>query len=260
MLYYPLAVLMQAEIRDILVIVPPDDEENFMRLLGDGRQFGLNISYKKQMIPRGIADAFMVGEDFIGNDDVCLILGDNLFYSENLPRQLLQARELEAQGHAVIFGCYSDHPQDFGVVEFDASGKVLSIEEKPAQPKSNYIVPGLYFYDSSVIEIAKKVEPSARGELEITSVNNAYLEEGKLQVIALEEPFYWFDAGTEVSLLETANTVKEIEDNSGHYVACPEEIAFQKGWISKEKLQESAEKLKKTRYAAYLNKILSENA
>ena len=209
LLYYPLAVLQRANIRDVLVIVPPDDMEPFVRLLGDGSQIGMNISYIEQKVQRGIADAFIVGEDFVGEDDVCLILGDNIFYGNELEAKLAEA--MNPKTGATVFGYYVDHPEAFGVVEFDDDGKAISIEEKPQHPKSNYIVPGLYFYDNRVVEIAKHVQPSARGELEITSVNNAYLEMGELNVVKLGQEFTWLDAGTEESLLESAIAVKNIQ-------------------------------------------------
>ena len=254
LLYYPLAVLQQADIREVLIIVPPGDQEPFARLLGDGSQFGMHISYKEQMVPRGIADAFMVGEDFIGKDSVCLVLGDNIFYGHQLDARLKEA--MQNTSGATIFGYYVEHPEAFGVVEFDANGKAISIEEKPQKPKSHYIVPGLYFYDNEVIEIAKQVQPSARGELEITSVNNAYLEKGALNVVKLGAEFTWLDAGTEDTLLEAARTIQKLQSESGQYVGCIEEIAFKKGWINAQQLQRLITPMEKTRYGTYLKQLL----
>lgn len=252
LLYYPLSVLQQAGIRDVLIIVPPDDTEPFVRLLGDGSQLGMNIQYIEQKVQRGIADAFIVGEEFIGEDDVCLILGDNIFYGPGFEEQLAQAMEQEQQGGAVIFGYYVDHPEAFGVVEFNRDGKAISIEEKPAKPKSNYIVPGLYFYDNRVVEIAKGVQPSARGELEITSVNNAFLEMGELSVVKLNPSFTWLDAGTEDSLLESALTIQRLRVATGVNVGCIEEQSFRNRWIDGEQLEKLADELGKTRYGQYL--------
>ncbi len=244
LLYYSLAVLQLAGIREVLVIVPPGDQEPFERLLKDGSQLGMQISYKEQLVQRGIADAFMVGEEFIGSDNVCLILGDNIFYGANFGESLKEA--VKQTTGAVVFGYYVEHPEAFGVVEFDASGKAISIEEKPQHPKSNYIVPGLYFYDNRVIEIAKQVQPSARGELEITSVNTAYLEMGELHVVKLDPSFTWLDAGTDDSLLESALTVQKIQSETGRYVGCIEEIPFQKGWIDAGQLKALNADMEKT--------------
>lgn len=250
LLYYPLAVLMQAGIRDILVIVPPDDQLPFEKLLGDGSSFGVSISYREQKVQRGIADAFLVGEDFIGTDSVCLVLGDNVFYSPRLPEQLLQARKNTTGG--TVFGLPVADPRPFGVVEFDQNGRAISIEEKPQQPKSNFIVPGLYFYDNDVVEIARNLTPSARGELEITSVNNAYLERGALSVIAFDPDIVWFDAGNADSLLESGCAIQKIQRESGQAVACPEQIAYAQGWISREQLRAIGEELRMTQYGQYL--------
>ncbi len=252
MLYYPLSVLQQAGIRDVLVIVPPDDTESFVRLLGDGSQLGMNIQYIEQKVQRGIADAFLVGEQFIGDDDVCLILGDNIFYGLGFEQQLKQAIEIGRSGGAVIFGYYVEHPEAFGVVEFDEEGKAISIEEKPAKPKSNYIVPGLYFYDNRVVEIAKQVQPSARGELEITSVNNIYLEMGELSVVKLNPSFTWLDAGTEDALLESAVTIQRLRTATGINVGCIEEHALKNGWIDAEQMKALADEVRNTKYGAYL--------
>ena len=255
LLYYPLSVLQQAGIRDVLIIVPPDDTEPFVRLLGDGSQLGMQIQYIEQKVQRGIADAFIVGEEFIGKDDVCLILGDNIFCGSGLEEQLAQAIEAERKGGAVIFGYYVDRPEAFGVVEFDAAGKAISIEEKPQKPKSNYIVPGLYFYDNRVVDIAKQVQPSARGELEITSVNNAYLEMGELSVIKLNPSFTWLDAGTEDSLLESALTIQRLRTATGVNVGCIEEYALKNGWIDRAQLEQLADELRQTRYGQYLKNL-----
>ena len=252
LLYYPLSVLQQAGIRDVLIIVPPDDTEPFVRLLGDGSQLGMHIQYIEQKVQRGIADAFIVGEQFIGKDDVCLILSDNIFYGDGFEQQLAQAVELEAKGGAVIFGYYVKHPEAFGVVECDADGKAVSIEEKPQKPKSNYIVPGLYFYDNRVVEIANEVQPSARGELEITSVNNAYLEMGELSVVKLNPSFTWLDAGTEDSLLESAMTIQRLRTATGINVGCIEEQALKNGWIDARQMEKLAGQVRNTKYGAYL--------
>lgn len=250
LIYYPLSVLQLAGIREVLVIVPPDDTAPFVRLLGDGSQLGMHITYIEQKIQRGIADAFLIGEEFIGDDNVCLILGDNIFHGPGL-KECMEQAEANQRG-ATIFGYYVDHPEAFGVVEFDENGKAISIEEKPKKPKSNYIVPGLYFYDNTVIEKAKTVKPSARGELEITSVNNLYLEEGDLNVVTLDKSFTWLDAGTEDSLLESALAIQKIQEEEGRYVACIEEQAMRNGWIGRSQLVYLSENLGKTRYAAYL--------
>lgn len=250
LLYYPLAVLQQAGIREVLVIVPPDEMEPFVRLLGDGSQIGMQIRYKEQLVQRGIADAFLVGEEFIGEDSVCLILGDNIFHGEKLKDCLMQA--MAQTSGATIFGYWVKDPRAFGVVEFDAAGKAISIEEKPQNPKSNYIVPGLYFYDNRVVEIARHVQPSARGELEITSVNNAYLEMDEVNVVTLDESFVWLDAGTEDSLLESAAAIQKLQTEQGRYVGCIEEIALENGWIDRAQLGRLAEELSKTRYGQYL--------
>lgn len=250
MLYYPLSVLQQAGIREVLIIVPPDDKEQFERLLGDGGQLGMQISYKEQFVQRGIADAFIVGEEFIGDDSVCLVLGDNLFYGAGL-KDCLEMAQQNKTG-ATIFGCYVEDPRAFGVVEFDENGKAISIEEKPEQPKSNYIVPGLYLYDNHVIEIAKQVKPSARGELEITAVNNAYLELDELNVVTLGKDFVWLDAGTEDSLLEAAQVIQNLQRTTGNYVACIEEGAYKNGWITYKDYQHMGKALEKTRYGKYI--------
>lgn len=254
MIYYPLATLMQAGITDILVIVPPNGGGAFEDLLGDGSRFGVSISYKEQPVPRGIADAFIVGEDFIGDDDVCLILGDNIFYGEHFADDLKKAAN--CSDGAVVFGYYVDDPRPFGVVEIGENGKALSIEEKPAEPKSHYIIPGLYFYDRQVVEIAKAVEPSARGELEITSVNNAYLEKGQLSVVTLPEDFSWFDTGTAESMFIASNAIRAMQMDNGKQIANLEALAYSLGLVGKDSLKESAEALKMTDYGKYLQSLL----
>ncbi|MEG1709368.1 MAG: glucose-1-phosphate thymidylyltransferase RfbA [Acinetobacter sp.] len=256
MIYYPLSVLMLAGIREVLIISTPEDLPNFEKLLGDGSQFGIELSYKVQPSPDGLAQAFLIGEEFIGQDHVCLILGDNIYYGQHFSDQLQQASGREFG--ATVFGYHVTDPERFGVVEFDQSGKVLSIEEKPSQPKSAYAVTGLYFYDNRVIEFAKQVKPSARGELEITDINNAYLEDGSLNVELLGRGFAWLDTGTHESLLEAGQFVYTIEKRQSLKVACLEEISFHQGWINKEQLAESAEALKKTEYGQYLYKLLDE--
>ena len=252
MLYYPLTVLMTAGIRDILVIVPPDDMQPFVDLLGDGSQLGIHIEYREQKVQRGIADAFIIGADFIGDDSVCLALGDNIFYGPAFRRKLRQAMK-NTEG-ATIFGYYVADPRPFGVVEIDTCGKAVSIEEKPAQPKSNYIVPGLYFYDNKVIDIAKNLKPSKRGELEITSVNNAYLNYNMLNVVKLGEEFSWFDAGNADSLYTAAGQIRAAQ-RSGKMLGCPEETALRNGWITTEQLLELASPMEKTNYGQYLYAI-----
>ena len=251
MIYYPLAVLMQAGIRDIMIIIPPSEEGPFYRLLGNGSKWGVNISYEVQEVPRGIADAFLVAEHFIGNDSVCLVLGDNIFHSPDIEQIMSNAGKINQKG-ATVFGYYVEDPRAFGVVEFDENGNALSIEEKPRFPKSNYIIPGIYFYDNQVIEIAHSLKPSARGELEITDVNIEYLKRNELHVIKLDEKFTWLDAGTADNLLEAARAVKTVQDETGRYIACLEEIAFKRNYISEEDLNSLADKLKQTLYGQYL--------
>ncbi len=251
MIYYPLAVLMQAGIRDIMIIIPLGEEGPFYRLLGNGSKWGVNISYEVQEVPRGIADAFLVGERFVGDDSVCLVLGDNIFHSPDIEQIMANAGQINEKG-ATVFGYYVDDPRSFGVIEFDDKGNALSIEEKPRFPKSNYIVPGIYFYDNQVIEIAHSLKPSARGELEITDVNIEYLKRGQLHVIKLEDDFTWLDAGTADNLLSAAQAVKRVQDVSGRYIACLEEIAYRRGYINGEYLNILADKLKQTLYGQYL--------
>ena len=254
MIYYPLSVLMLAGIREVLVITTPEDQPAFQRLLGDGSQFGISLQYAIQPSPDGLAQAFIIGEEFIGDDKVCLVLGDNIFYGQSFTRTLRDAAAQEKG--ATIFGYQVKDPERFGVVEFDAEQRAISIEEKPAKPKSRYAVTGLYFYDNDVIDIAKSVKLSARGELEITSVNQAYLERGDLQVQLLGRGFAWLDTGTHESLLEAGHFVHTIEHRQGLKVACPEEIAFHNGWISADELRARAAPLKKSGYGQYLLNLL----
>lgn len=254
MIYYPLSVLMLAEIRDILIISTPRDIGTFEELLGDGSQLGLNIEYAVQEQPRGLADAFIVGEKFIGNDNVALVLGDNIFYGYGFTERLKRAANRKTG--ATIFGYHVSNPRDFGVVEFDENDNVVSIEEKPAKPKSNYAVPGLYFYDNDVVEIAKNVKPSARGEIEITAVNNEYLKNKKLKVELFGRGMAWLDTGTHRGLLDAANFVEAIQTRQGLYVACIEEIAYRNGYINADQLRNLADSLNKTDYGKYLLSLL----
>ena len=256
MIFYPLSVLMLAGIKEILIISTPEDLPNFKRMLGNGRQFGIDISYEEQPSPDGLAQAFIIGEEFIGDSRVALVLGDNIFYGQHFSDKLLAAVKVEKG--ASVFGYHVTDPERFGVVEFDDSGKALSIEEKPEQPKSNYAVTGLYFYDNDVIEIAKSIKPSHRGELEITDVNIAYLERGDLNVELLGRGFAWLDTGTHDSLLEASHFVQTIERRQGFKIACLEEIAYVQGWMSQDELLVQAEKLKKTGYGQYLLALASE--
>lgn len=249
LIYYSVAVLLQADIRDILIIIPPGEESAFKGLIGDGRQMGVHIEYKVQPVARGIADAFLVGEDFIGTDDVCLVLGDNIFYHHDLEEMLISA--VQSLEGAVVLGYRVADPRPFGVVEFDGDGKAVSIEEKPTHPKSNYIIPGLYFYQNDVIQIAKGLKPSARGELEITDVNIEYMNQERLRVIPVEHGLIWLDAGTEDSLLEASVTIKALQ-KSGDYVGCIEEIAWRKGLVDDQQYKVLGEELKTTKYGQHM--------
>lgn len=253
MIYYPLSTLMLAGIREILIISTPRDIPVFQDLFGDGHQLGLEMSYAVQETPRGLADAFIVGEKFIGDDKVALVLGDNIFYGQSFSRVLKQAAE--RQKGATIFGYYVRDPREYGVVEFDENGRALSIEEKPEKPKSNYAVPGLYFYDNDVVEIAKNVKPSARGEIEITSVNNEYLRRGNLHVETLGRGFAWLDTGNHDALLDAAEFVSAVQKRQGLYVSCIEEIAYKRGFITREQLVKLAQPLLKTAYGKYLIEV-----
>ncbi|WP_421710960.1 glucose-1-phosphate thymidylyltransferase RfbA [Alcanivorax sp.] len=256
MIYYPLSVLMLAGIRQVLIITTPEDQAGFQRLLGDGSQFGIEITYAIQPSPDGLAQAFIIGEEFIGNDPVCLVLGDNIYHGPGLSALLKAANDKEAG--ATVFGYHVSDPERFGVVEFDANKRAVSIEEKPSNPKSNYAVTGLYFYDNDVVEIAKQVKPSDRGELEITTVNQAYLERGDLNVELLGRGYAWLDTGTFDSLHEASGYIETLEKRQGLKVACLEEIAYRMGFVSNEQLQTQAELLKKNSYGAYLTKILEQ--
>ncbi len=250
LIYYPLSILMLANITDILIISTPEDTPMYRELLGDGSRIGISLQYAVQEEPKGLAQAFIIGEEFIGDDSVCLILGDNVFYGSSFPNILLKARE-KSSG-ATVFGYPVMNPRDFGVVEFDENGRVISIEEKPKKPKSRYAVPGLYFYDNKVIEYAKSIEPSARGELEISSINSLYLENGELDVLLLGRGMAWLDTGTPTGLLRAAEYVETIQTMQGMYISCIEEIAWRKGFITTEQLRKLGEELKMTDYGQYL--------
>ena len=250
LIYYPIAVLMQAGISEIMVIVPPGETDTFKALLGDGSQFGVDMHYAEQPVARGIADALLIGREFVGDDSVCLVLGDNIFYAPTLGDTLKAAAQNEVG--ATVFGYWVEDPRPFGVVEFDQEGKAISIEEKPQNPKSNYIIPGLYFYDNQVMEIAANLKPSARGELEITDVNLEYLRRQQLQVVPLEKDFTWLDAGTADSLLAAGQTIKQIQDTSGRYVGCLEELGYIEGWITTEQVRATGAELGMTLYGKYL--------
>ena len=258
MIFYPMSVLMNAGIRDILIISTPHDLPRFRELLGDGNQFGIHLSYQVQPSPDGLAQAFILGEEFIGDDCAAMVLGDNIFAGHGLKKRLRQAVErAEQQNLATVFGYYVDDPERFGIVEFDKDGKAVSIEEKPAHPKSNYCVTGLYFYDRRVVEYAKSLKPSARGELEITDLNRIYLNEGALSVELLGQGFTWLDTGTHESLVEASNFVKTIEDHQHRQIACLEEIAYLNGWITREQVLQAYEILKKNQYGQYLMDVLN---
>lgn len=257
MIYYPISVLMLAGIREILIITTPEDQGNFQRLLGDGSKFGIELSYAVQPSPDGLAQAFILGEDFIGSDDVCLVLGDNVFYGQGFTPKLKQAVDNAKNGQgATVFGYEVKDPERFGVVEFDKNQKAISIEEKPANPKSHFAVTGLYFYDNSVVELAKQVQPSHRGELEITSLNEIYLNKNKLNVQMLGRGFAWLDTGTHESLLEAAQFVETIEKRQGYKIACLEEIAYRNGWLSDKEILSTAHITKKNSYGKYLISFL----
>jgi glucose-1-phosphate thymidylyltransferase len=254
MIYYPLSILMNAGIKEILIISTPDDTPRFKDLLQDGHQFGIKLSYKVQPSPDGLAQAFLLGEEFIGNDSCAMILGDNIFHGHGLTKRLREAAS--KKNGATVFGYYVDDPERFGVVEFDEEGKAISLEEKPKQPKSNYAVTGLYFYDNKVVEYAKSIKPSARGELEITDLNKIYLENGNLDVALLGQGFTWLDTGTHESLVDATNFVKTVETHSHRKIACLEEIAYLNGWISKEQLNEAVKLYSKNQYGKYLKDVL----
>lgn len=256
MIYYPISVLMLADIKEILIISTPTDLPAFKRLLGDGSDFGVHFEYAEQPYPGGLAQAFIIGEEFIGEDSACLVLGDNIFYGAGFTKLLRESvQNVERDGKSTVFGYYVNDPERYGVAEFDAEGNCLSIEEKPEHPKSNYAVVGLYFYPNSVVEIAKNIKPSARGELEITTVNQEYLKRGELKVQTLQRGFAWLDTGTHDSLSEASTFIEVIEKRQGQKVACLEEIAFKKGWITKEKLAEVAQPMVKNEYGKYLLRL-----
>jgi glucose-1-phosphate thymidylyltransferase len=256
MIYYPLSILMLAGIKDILIISTSEDIPNFASLLGNGEMLGLNLSYKIQPSPDGLAQAFLLGEEFIGNDSVCMILGDNIFYGNGIKSSLKSAINNTILNKATVFGYHVEDPERFGVVEFDKTGKAISLEEKPLKPKSNYAITGLYFYDNRVIDFAKRIKPSPRGELEITDLNKMYLQDGSLEVINFGRGLTWLDTGTHESLAEATAFVKMIEDHQGIKISCPEEIAFNNGWITKEQLKLQAEKMKKNQYGQHLFNVL----
>ena len=257
MIYYPLSVLMLAGINEILIITTPEDQAGFIRLLGDGSRFGIRLSYEVQPSPDGLAQAFLIGEKFIGRDSVALVLGDNIFYGANLSGLIREA--VARKKGATVFGYYVSDPERFGVVEFDENGRAISIEEKPAKPKSHFAVTGLYFYDNDVVEIAKNIKPSARGELEITSVNNEYLRRGELHVEKLKRGYAWLDTGTHESLLDAANFIRTIETRQGLQVACLQEIAYTNGWMTGEEVKESIKDMMKTEYGAYMARLIRED-
>lgn len=259
MIYYPLSVLMLAEIRDILIITTPEDNAAFKRLLGDGSKFGINLSYEIQEKPNGIAEAFIIGEKFIGNDSVCLILGDNIFHGNNFSQILKKSKNYAKCNEAGVFGYYVNDPERYGVVEFDEDGECINIEEKPTNPKSKYAVVGLYFYPKYVAEKAKNVKPSARGELEITTLNNMFLEEGRLHATKLPRGFAWLDTGTFDSLADASHYIETIEKRQGQKVACLEEIAFNNGWLTLVDIEESAKELGKSEYGKYLMDFVKDN-
>ncbi len=259
LIYYPLSVLLLVGIKDILVISTPEDTPNYEKLLGDGSRIGISIQYAVQDKPRGLADAFIIGADFIGDDSVCLALGDNVFYGQGFTTYLYRAKEQAENGGATVFGYPVKNPSEFGVVEFDENNKVISIEEKPAEPKSNYAVPGLYFYDNSVVEIARNVKPSARGEIEITAINNYYLEQGRLSVTLLGRGLSWLDTGSPKGMHKASGFVKTVQEMQGFYISCIEEIAWRKGFITLEQMHALGEELKMTDYGKYLLSLSEED-
>lgn len=252
LIYYPLSVVLLSSIREVLIISNPEYIDSYRRLLGEGSRLGMTIEYKVQDKPRGLADAFIIGEEFVGDDSVCLVLGDNVFYGQMFSEILRSAKEKVSEGGAVVFGYPVANPSEFGVVEFDENNKVISIEEKPAHPKSCYAIPGLYFYDNTVVEKAKNVKPSARGEIEITSINNAYLKEGKLQVNLMGRGMAWLDTGSPRGILKASEFVHTVQDMQGYYISCIEEIAWRRGFITSEQLRALGEELKMTEYGRYL--------
>ena len=254
MIYYPLSVLMNAGIRDILIISTPQDLPRFKDLLKDGSAYGINLSYKEQLAPNGLAEAFIIGEEFIGNENCAMILGDNIFFGENFTNRLKEASSKKSG--ATVFGYYVDDPERFGIVEFDKNGKAISIEEKPEKPKSNYCVTGLYFYDNDVVKFAKSLKPSKRGELEITDLNRIYLEKGDLNLVLLGKGFTWLDTGTHESLVDATNFVRTVETHEHRKIACLEEIAYMNNWIDKNKMEEAINKYKKNQYGKYLQDVL----
>ncbi len=258
MIYYPLSVLMMAGVKEILIISTPEDTPRFASLLGDGSKFGIDLTYKVQPSPDGLAQAFIIGEDFIGDDCACMVLGDNIFYGAGLKRGLKRAMQNAENGIATVFGYHVPDPERFGVVEFDENKKAISIEEKPEKPKSNYAVTGLYFYDNSVVKYAKELKPSKRGELEITDLNRIYLEAGKLDVVTFSRGMTWLDTGTHQSLADATDFVKMVEEHQGLKISCPEEIAYNNGWITREQLLEQAELMKKNQYGQHLFKVANE--
>ena len=255
LIYYPLSTLMLAELRDILIITTPDDLHNFKKLLGDGSQFGINLSYKVQPSPDGLAQAFLIAEEFIGGDSCAMVLGDNIFYGNSFRSVLREASKKAQKGQATIFGYYVNDPERFGVAEFDENGKVISIEEKPDKPKSNYCVTGLYFYDNRVVEYARRIKPSSRGELEITDLNKIYLEDGALNIQILGRGFAWLDTGTMDSLVDATNFIQMIEKRQGIKISAPEEIAYINGWIDKGAILKSAERYEKSPYGEHLKRV-----
>ena len=257
LIYYPLSMLMLAKIRDVLIITTPHDSENFQKLLGDGSRIGMHFEYAVQETPRGLADAFIIGEKFIGDDSVCLVLGDNVFYGAQMSDILADAMRSIRNGGAAIFGCFMKNPQEFGVVEFDKDHKVISIEEKPQKPRSNYAVPGLYFYDNQVVEIAKNVKPSKRGEIEISSVNEAYLQRGQLYVSLMTRGVTWFDTGSPKGMHKASGFVKTLQEMQGFYLSCIEEIAWRKHFIDDDQLRRCGLELEKTDYGKYLLSLLN---